>query len=184
MIGALPASVVLNGVEYHIRTDYRNILTLLEAMADEELDDREKWELALGIFYRDAVPDDIEEAIKQLVWFLNSGKPEAETHHKKPVFDWHQDEQLIFAAVNKVSGREVRAVEYMHWWTFLALFQEVGESLFSQAVNIRVKKSRGEQLDKSERRFYWENRSQIDLKRKYSAAEQRSMNAVKEAFGL
>ncbi len=184
MIGLLPVSVIVDDVEYRIRTDYRNILTLFEAMADGELDEREKWELAIGIFYRDEVPDNIEEAIKQMVWFLNGGKPETGTHHKKPVFDWNQDEQLIFAAVNKVSGREVRVVGYMHWWTFLALFQEVGESLFSQVVNIRVKKSRGEKLDKSEQRFYRENRSQIDLKRKYSAAEQRSMNAVNEMLGL
>ncbi len=184
MIGALPVSVTVDGAEYEIRTDYRNILLLLEAMADEALSEKEKWLAALNIFYQEKCPDHAEEAIKQLVWFLNGGKPETETHHKKPIFSWNQDEQLIFAAVNKVSGREVRAVEYMHWWTFLALFQEVGESLFSQVVNIRVKKNRSEKLDKSEQRFYRENKSTVDLKRKYSAAEQRTMNAVNEMLGL
>lgn len=184
MIGILPVSVIVDDVEYRIRTDYRNILTLFEAMADGELDEREKWMTALGIFYKDTIPGDIDKAIKQMVWFLNGGKPETEAHHKKPVFDWNQDEQIIFAAVNKVSGQEVRAVEYMHWWTFLSLFQEVGESLFSQVVNIRVKKNRNEKLDKTEQRFYRENRFTVDLKRKYSAPEQRSMAAVNEMLGL
>ena len=38
---------------------------------------------------------------------------------KKPhTMDWEQDGAVIIPSVNRVLGREIRAMQYLHWWTF------------------------------------------------------------------
>ena len=53
-----------------------------------------------------------------------------------------KDFTYIVAPINRVTGQEVRAVEYMHWWTFLLAYYEIGDCtlrLFS-VQNIIIKK--------------------------------------------
>lgn len=166
MIGRLPMAVEVDGLEHKIRTDYRDILRIFEAFNDNGLSDKEKWTVALVIFYED-IPQNVDEAIKQFTWFLNRGADEGKKT-SKPLYDWEQDEQMIFQAVNKVAGKEVRELTYMHWWTFLGLFSEIGESMFSSVVNIRNKKNKGKSLEKHEREFYRDNKDIVDLKKRYS----------------
>lgn len=172
MIGRLPTSVEIDGFEYMVRTDYRDILTICQAFNDSELSIEEKWTVALGIFYKEEIPKDTEKAAKGIVWFINCGKEETEKNEvSAPVYDWEQDEQMIFSAVNKVAGHEVRADQYMHWWTFMGVFQEVGESMFATVVNIRNKKRKHKKLEKHEQDFYKENKELVDLKRHISKEE-------------
>ena len=42
MIGRLPTTLEIGGTEYSIRTDFRDALTILEALGDPELDDKQK----------------------------------------------------------------------------------------------------------------------------------------------
>ena len=97
--------------------------------------------------------------------------------------DWEQDEQIIFSAVNKVAGYETRAIEYLHWWTFLGFFNEIGEGLFSTVVSIRKKRNRGKKLDKTEDEFYKRNRDMINLKKRLSKKEQEELNEVNRLLG-
>ena len=71
--------------------------------------------------------------------------------------DWEKDSQLISSAVNKVAGQEVRAVEYMHWWTFMGYFNAIGESALSTVVGIRNKIAKGKKLEKYEMEFRRDN---------------------------
>ena len=108
------------------------------------------------------------------VWFLDGGMVHEDSNYNKSkkIIDWEQDEQMIFSAVNKVAGKETRAVEYIHWWTFLGYFNEVGEGLLSTVISIRQKKNKGKKLEKYEQDFYRENKSLIDIKTRLSAEEQ------------
>ena len=57
----LPTTAEVNGTEYPIRTDFRDILTIIEALSDAELSEQEKAETMLDIFYQDfetMPPDD------------------------------------------------------------------------------------------------------------------------------
>jgi hypothetical protein len=177
MIGELPTSLNVNGVERAIRSDYRVALLIFHAFNNPELSDWEKAIIMLDCLYENAkeIPsDDIEEAINKAVWFLDGGVTDRETKYRstKKVLDWEQDEQMIFSAVNKVAGKEVRALEYLHWWTFLGYFNEIGEGLLTTVINIRHKKNKGKKLEKYEQEFYRENKHLIDIKEKLSAEEQ------------
>lgn len=61
---------------------------------------------------------------------------------------------------------------YIHWWTFLGYFNEIGEGLFSTVINIRQKKNKGKKFEKYEQDFYQNNKDLIDLKKKYAKEEQ------------
>jgi hypothetical protein len=174
MTYTLPKSVEVNGREYEIRSDFRAILDILEAINDTELTDQKRAYVVLDIFYpqfAEMREGDYEAAISRCLWFINGGQEDNGKKLKK-VMDWQQDFPLVVAPINRVIGYEIRAVEYLHWWTLLAAYQEIdGDCTFAQVVSIRQKLASGKQLDKSDREFYRRNRDMIDLKQRYTDAE-------------
>ncbi len=183
MIGRLPTQLEIDGLMYGIRTDYRDCLLILEAFNDIELTHEEATMVMLEILYKD-MPDNLEEATKKALWFLNCGDDSAEDKiTEKPVYDWNQDEQMIFAEINKVAGHEIRLDEYMHFWTFIGLFQGIGEGYFSVVLSIRNKLNKGKSLDKTEDEFYKRNKNLIRLKPKLSQAEQEQYDFINALYG-
>lgn len=189
MIGALPEVLTVGGEDYPIRTDYRNILQVFEAFQDPDLQPEEKWIVAIYLLFEDFSCDDdvlqaaqngfdLEEAMKQISWFISAGQPEKQVL-EQPTYNWTQDEQMIFSAVNKVAGRETRELEYLHWWTFLGYFNEVGEGTFSFIVGIRNKLNKGKKLEKHEKEFLSHNKELVLMKKPLTKEEQEQEDAYK-----
>lgn len=180
MIYDLPKSVEINGVKYEIRSDYRVILDIIMALEDPELDNQDKAIVALEIFYPgfDDMPvDNYKEAIEKCYWFIDGGEDPDKTKRPK-LMDWEQDFRYIVAPVSRVAGQDIRAMEYLHWWSFLSMYMEIGECTFAQIVAIRDKKVRGKTLDKFERDYYRRNQKMIDLKSKYTSTEDKIMSEL------
>lgn len=174
MIGQLPTSVTVGEQQFDIRWDFRDCLNILLVFSDVELKDYEKWQAAIIIFYPDYLnikPQDYEEAAKQMQWFLNLGGMMSENGSNRPLYDWEQDEQIIFAAVNRVAGFETRTTKELHFWTFMDYFFEIGEGTFASFVSIRNKLSRNKKLDKWDMEFYKNNKKMIDIKEKLTQQE-------------
>lgn len=171
MIYELPTSAEVQGKEYKIRSDYRAILDIIEALNDAGLTDKEKAFVILAIFYEDENVPMCEEAIKECFKFINCG---TEDNGKKApkLMDWSKDFQYIVAPVNRVIGQEIRSMEYLHWWTFISAYYEIGDCVFAQIVNIRNKKAKGKQLDKAEKEWYSQNKELVDIKVKLTEAEE------------
>jgi hypothetical protein len=186
MIGELPRSLEVNGKEYPIRSDYRDCLTILSAFADRDLSIEEQVTITLSIMYKEPVPaDDVLEAYEKAVWFLNLGNTvEKPNTGAQPIYSWTQDEQLIFSAVNKVAAKEVRAIEYLHFWTFMGLFNEIGEGSFATVISIRNKKRKNQKLEKWEKEFYRNNKDLVDLKVQLTEEEQAEQDEVSKLLGL
>lgn len=177
MIGVLPTSLSVDGKDYPINSDYRIALLIFEAYNDNELTQQGKSRVCIECLYKE-IPSNHSEALKQAVWFLDGGNIPKSKQLPKKLMDWKQDESIIFPAVNKVAGYETRTVDYLHWWTFLGLFNEIGEGLFSQVMNIRSKKAKGKKLEKWEKEFYREHQEMIDLKDKLTAEEQAEVDFI------
>lgn len=189
MIGALPETLTVGGEDYSIRTDYRNILQVFEVFQDPELTQEEKWIVAIYLLFEDfSCADDVlqapqdgfslEEAIRQISWFISAGQPEKQVL-ELPTYNWKQDEQMIFSAVNKVAGQETRELEYLHWWTFLGYFNEVGEGTFSFIVGIRHKLNKEKKLEKHEKEFLSRNKELVLMKKPLTKEEQDQEDAYK-----
>ncbi len=181
----LPSTLEVGGKNWTIRTDFRAILDVLRYFNDPDYEDDEKIIVCLDILYEDFESMSMnlyQEAIEKAVEFIDMGIKD--DGRKKPhVMDWEQDAAIIIPSVNSVLHTEIRSVRYMHWWTFLGAYMEIGEGLFSQVVNIRHKKAKGQKLDKQEKEFYRENKAIIDLKEKYSQEELEEQERLKEILG-
>ena len=173
----LPQSVEVHGTAYPIRTDYRCILDILTDLSDPEADGQERaLAVLMGLYpdFDDMPPEHYEDAIQAGIHFINCDSGDAP--HKAPrLLDWEQDYSLMIAPINRVVGLEVRSLEYMHWYTFLAAYQEIGDCTFAQVVRIRDHLARGKQLDKSDREWYQKNRHLVDFKRRYTSADDELM---------
>lgn len=177
MIWGLPQSVEIQGAVYEIRTDYRCILDICAAIADPELDGRDKTEAALTIFYPDydaMPPEHWQDAAERCMWFIGGGDEQSNRRSPKLV-DWEQDYHLLIAPINRVLGAEIRSMEYLHWWTFLGAYQEIGDCTFAQVVRIRDKRARGKPLDKSDWEWYQRNRQMVDFKNRYTSWDEEVM---------
>ena len=182
----LPHSIELGGVEYEIRTDFRVVLDIMQAMVDPELSQDEKIEILFKILFLDPeeIPEKyLQEAIDKAMVFLDCGIS-GDGKSKTRLMDWEQDSPLIASAINKNTGRDIRSLKYMHWWTFFGYFMESGECLFNTVVGIRSKKAKGEKLDKWEKKFYQENKNIIDIKTRLSEEEQAYKDALNEMLNL
>lgn len=160
MLGMLPQTLNINGRAYKIRSDYRDILQIIAAFGDKELSDEEKAYVCLKRLFvaMESIPkSDYQDAYEAAITFI-----ECHISDRKPspkVVNWEKDEQLIFPAINKVAGMEVRAVPYMHWWTFLGYFQSIDrEDIWGFILTIRQKRAKGKKLEKYEKDFLNANR--------------------------
>lgn len=187
MIGALPETLTVGGAEYPIRTDYRNILQIFEAFQDPELYPEEKQIVSVYLLFADfSGPDDVdaavgsgfdmEEAVKQIAWFIAAGRPEKKDD--RPTYSWRQDEQMIFSAVNKVAGKETRELPYLHWWTFVGYFNEIEECTFTYIMGIRHKLNERKKLEKHEKEFLEKNPEMVKIKPVLTREEQEQEDAL------
>ena len=185
MIGELPTQLSVGGRDWAIRTDFRDVLKVLLAFSDPDLEPHEKLFICLYDIYEDFEqmnPGDFEEAYKQAVWFIDCGdtaKKDDKPSHR--LVDWEQDERILFPAINKVAGCETRSAPYIHWWTFMGYFMEIHEGIYSQVLSLRQKRSKGKKLEKWEREFWSANKDLCVLQPKLSEeekAERDRLNAL------
>lgn len=179
----LPRGIEIDGVVHNIRSDYRAILDIISVINDLEFSDKDKAIAIMTVFYEDPdLIEDWEKGIKAAFWFISCGQDEPEKKKCPRLVDWDKDFQHIVSAVNKVAGREVRADDYCHWWTFMGYFDALdGESTFASIVNIRNKKAKGTKLEKWEKAWYHENKHIVDIRQtvEYTEQEQELLNALR-----
>lgn len=178
--GRLPTSFIIENEVCTFDADFRNILRIFEALNDPDLLDYEKVEVSLDLFYNeDKYKVNIPEAMTLMFDFIRAGDAEpSNLENSKPVYDWEQDFNLIVAPVNKNLGYDCRGQEFLHWWTFLSAFMEMGECTLSTFMGIRDKLNKGKKLEKYEERIYRDNRDKIILKKKYDKTTQSIIDEI------
>lgn len=170
----LPQNVEVCGEKYKIRSDYRAVLDICSALTDPNLTDEDKAVVALDIFYpsfENMPVEHYQEALEKCYWFIDCGDVERTNKELPRLVDWEQDFQYIVAPINHVCGQEIRSVEYLHWWTFMSAYMEIGGSTFAQIVRIRSLKAKGKKLDKADQEWYKQNRHLVDFKQIYTETE-------------
>ena len=164
----IPTNIVIEDRQFNIREggDYRMVLDCFSILNDTELDKQERIIGCLIIFYEDfdepidiymLEEDLISTLISKMFDFFNCGQPEENRKNSPRLINWEKDEQLVCSAVNRVACQEIRAVKYMHWWTFMGYYMAIGESSLATVVSIRYKIVHGKKLEKYEQQFKKDN---------------------------
>lgn len=181
----LPESVEMGGQSWKIQADFRDILEIIGWLNNQQESEMVRVYIALALFYEtfSDMPQTLwSDALEQLVLFIGGGIKDDGPAGPK-LLDWEQDRQLIVADVNKVAGCEIRALPFLHWWTFLAWFHGIGEGQLSTVVRIRDKLRRGKKLDDWEREYYQKNCQRVTLKRTYTPEERQEQERLKRMLG-
>ncbi|WP_283128797.1 Gp15 family bacteriophage protein [Allofournierella massiliensis] len=169
----LPEALEVAGRSEPIRADFREVLEVIRLLDDSAEPPEARAYLAMGLFYRKfaAIPLAARQpAMEAMLRFLAGGEEDSSPAGPR-LIDWQQDLPLIVADVNKVAGCEIRALPFVHWWTFLAWFGAIGEGQLSAVVAVRDKLRRGKKLEEWEREFYRRNRARVELKPRYTPEE-------------
>ena len=161
---SLQTTISANQASFGItdKGDFRMVLDCFKALNDNELTDAEKMYCCLIIFYEDInsledivkYEDCIEDLQREMMKFFNGGETEENARAEKHrLIDWEKDSNLICSAVNNVAHTEVRALEYLHWWTFIGYYTAIGECPLSVIIGIRKKIAEGKKLEDYEKKF-------------------------------
>ena len=141
----LPVSVDIGSKKYEIDADFRTIMNIegiifgkevtedqksfaKEMMQEIEVNEKDaitnaKYYDALKIFYKDNIPDDLEEAMEKILWFYSCGKEEtSKTKTKKKVISFEHDFDYINAGFMQDYKIDLFEVDFLHWWKFMSLF--------------------------------------------------------------
>ncbi len=141
----LPVSVDIGSEKYEIDADFRTIMNIegiifgkevtedqknfaKEMMKEIEINEKDaitnaKYYDALKIFYKDNIPDDLEEAMEKMLWFYSCGKEEtSKSKTKKKVISFEHDFDYINAGFMQDYKIDLFEVDFLHWWKFMSLF--------------------------------------------------------------
>ena len=189
----LQTSVDIDGASFEIRNkgDFRMVLDCFKVLNDTELSETEKIYTALIIFYEDFNSLDdvlkhgyiINELQENMFLFFNVAEEELPSNTKNyKVIDWDKDSNLICSAINNVANKEIRSLEYLHWWTFMSYYTAIGECLLSQVVSIRYKIARNEKLEKYEKKFKQDNPQYFNIDMR-SNSQKEADEYIKKLWG-
>ena len=183
MIGELPKALEVGGKLLPIHTDFRTVLQLFPMFDDPNLSDKEKAYVTCKLLYDcELDADDFDEATQQAYWFIDGGEMPKSEPEKARIIDWQKDERIIMPAISKTVGVvDIRSLPYMHWWTFLGAFGEMGEGLFSFVMNLRRKMAEGK-LEDYEKDFVRKNQELVCILSPEEEAELKELNDFLETI--
>ncbi|MBU3112005.1 bacteriophage Gp15 family protein [Clostridium lacusfryxellense] len=130
IIDVLTNKVSVDGVNYAINSDFRTSMLFELMMADKELDDKQRIENALMLYYP-IIPNDINEAIEQILWFYRCGKNMTKSKgsgsgKSDQIYDFDFDDDYIYSAFLDQYNIDLQDAD-LHWWKFKALFKSLKE---------------------------------------------------------
>lgn len=176
----LPSSLEVQGVQLAINADWRPCVNIMRMFERQDLTDSEKILCTVEILYVDEVPDSmVADAAEQAIWFLNMGdfdETGGQGNGCGRLFSWEQDLRFIISAVEHATHKQIRSMEFYHWWEFMSGFYEIGECVFSTLVHQRKQKRTGKQT-KADREWWAENKDIAELKVELTKDEQEVLNA-------
>lgn len=132
-----PETVVINGICYPINWDFR-IGIAFDSVRDSDIPDGYKLLKMLRLYYPH-IPSNIPSAVEKIKWFYRCGEEDEESKDEKktkryvrktsnePAYSLSQDAAYIYAAFLEQYGIDLAAIDSLHWWKFMALFESLGE---------------------------------------------------------
>lgn len=169
-----PETVTVNGRKYAINTDWRIGVAFETALQDDTLLPEEAITRALKMYYP-VMPDDINEAIRQIIWFYRCGKepePVDDTNphiQPKKAYDFVQDAEMLISAFWLSYRIDLTAAD-MHWWVFRALMRGLPQECeMTRAMMYRTADTKG--MSKTEKKHY------DKMRKVYALASERTAKA-------
>ena len=175
----LPTKIRVNDNVYDINSDYRTIINILLAFEDAELTKDEQMYIMLKNLYKQDIPEnDIEEALKKGIKFIDGGVVEENKANEKRIYSFKKDGNYIFSGINQTHHIDLTEKTNLHWWVFLSLFMDMSaDCTFGELVYYRKRKNENK-LTKEEKEQYRKIKKLVDLNNE----DNESIHARKDFF--
>ncbi len=161
-----PTKIRINDKIYDINADFRNCLKIITAFEDEDLCASDRYEVLIRLLYKDfhiISTNDVAEAIKLGIKFLDCGEDPPDGPAPKRVYSFEKDGKFIYSAIKQTHQIDLEQIDFLHWWKFVFLFSDINsDCAFANIVHLRDKRNRGK-LSKEERAIYNRSREILDL---------------------
>lgn len=134
----LPESVIVEGNDYPINTDFRLWIELCDFM-DSDASYEEKVLKLLCCAYTKELPPHLDTAVLALFEFMSLGKigRSFSVGPCEKVMDFLEDEGLIYAAFKEQYNIDLYC-DNLHWWSFINLLNGLSEdTAFMKIVGYR-----------------------------------------------
>ncbi|MCC3870288.1 bacteriophage Gp15 family protein [Terrisporobacter mayombei] len=132
LVDLLPKKVTIDNKEYKINSDFRTSILFELLMQDGSIGEKDKILMALELYYSN-IPENINEAIEQMLWFYRCGKDITKSKGNgkgksiTQIYSFEYDDDYIYAAFMDQYGIDLQDIEDLHWWKFKALFKSLKE---------------------------------------------------------
>lgn len=160
----LPTKIKVNENIYNINYDYKTIIKILMAFEDNELTYNEQLHILISNLYKEQpLNEDMLEAIKKGIKFIDGGTENVEETTKKRIYSFKKDGNYIFSGINQTHHIDLSDKVNLHWWVFLSLFMDMSsDCTFGELVYYRKRKNEGK-LTKEEKANYNKIKKLVEL---------------------
>lgn len=184
LIDKLPTSVVIDGVEYKINSDFRTSILFSLLMEDNDVNEQDKILGALQLYY-DVIPNNINSAIDEIINFYlcndnnNTSSNSTKNKSNKKVLDYDIDSNYIYSAFLTQYNIDLQDIKYLHWWKFKAMLDSLNDDLMLCKIikfrSIDVSKIQ----DKEQKKYYQKMQKMYEIKEKISEEELKQLEEWK-----
>lgn len=158
-------------LSHEINWDYRSCLKIILAFEDPVLTHNEKIYVMLKRIFGFMPKENIEEYVKQAIWFLNCGEENEVKKESERLYSFEKDAKYIYVAMKQSMSINW---ESLHWWDFVNYFMALDEkSFFSRMLYLRSQHAKGK-LTKEEAKYWAEHEDILVLN------QQEESDAVKQ----
>ncbi|MDU1584824.1 MAG: bacteriophage Gp15 family protein [Clostridium sp.] len=130
LVDLVPTTVNIDNKEYEINSDFRTSILFELLMQDGTIEEDDKILMVLQLYYPD-IPENIKEAIEQMLWFyrcgkdVSSSKGNSKSKGVTQIYSFEYDDDYIYAAFLDQYNIDLQDIEYLHWWKFKAMFKSL-----------------------------------------------------------
>jgi hypothetical protein len=181
----LPGSVIIDGAEIQINTDFRVSILFTEEATNTDVSDIDVVRRGFELYFPELEKiKDFSAAYEQMMWFFRCGKPVVkrgrESKARPGVFSFKHDGTYIFAAFYQQYGIDLTSAQ-LHWWAFQALFDSLDENTLFRRI-IEYRSVRLEALPKERREFYRRMKKLYALPKAISEEEESRIERLNTAL--
>lgn len=132
LVDLVPTTINIDNKEYEINSDFRISILFELLMQDNSMGDKDKFLMALQLYYP-VIPESVNEAIEQMLWFYKCGKDVRKSKGNgkgksvTQIYSFEHDDDYIYAAFMDQYSIDLQDIEYLHWWKFKAMFKSLKE---------------------------------------------------------
>lgn len=175
----LPESVVVDGTEYPMKTDFRTWLRFTSEMTSTEEIIQKLSKALILIFEGHKLPPTLDCTLAAILDFYTGSSLKSDKNidggNQKRLYDYEHDAEAIYASFMQYYKIDLTTAD-LHWWQFKALFSSLGEGTkmfeIMQCRSVNLKKIK----DKEQRRYY------AKMKKLYALPDNRSQEEKEQAI--